>query len=408
MTDARPHALYGSSGAHRLLACYGSLQAQRGRVDVPRDASDEGTKAHEMLALSLTEGLAKVRGASNVDPDMLAAVEVVHDYLENIFISRAGNDVVVLVEQPLAFPQSTVDESDVQGIADLMVVDNTEHDAWAIEFKYGMLPVEVPRNPQLMFNATGLLWREPIRTLTLVVIQPRVTWHADGVVREWKCGPVEIAEFQIEFERAIAASLQPNAPRTPGPHCRYCLAELDCPARVGAAVSVISPTATVEDLDGRPPEPSGLSDERMAYVLRNADRLREWMSAVEKEAHRRAMSGQPVPGHKLVEARASRKYAQPASVVANEMARISGLPAETFLRTTALPVTDAEAKVIEAVRAAAPMGQKDAAVRAAKEQMAWLAPRAAQGNTVLVPEHDPRPAVSRTAAFKGVDILPQE
>jgi hypothetical protein len=146
----------------------------------------------------------------------------------------------------------------------------------------------------------------------------------------------------------------------------------------------------------------------MAYVLRNADIMRDWLSAVDKAAYARAMSGIPIPGHKLVETRGERKWKLGLGLGSQELAKLSGLPATDFMRTSLVSISDAEAKVAAAVRASAPMGQKDQAVKAAKERMAWLAPRATTGNLTLVPDHDPRPAANRAAAFVGVNLIPQE
>jgi len=403
--EARQHAPRGSSNVHRWLACPGSIEAAKGAPDTPSEAAAEGTIAHALVAYRLGRE-AKPGG---VTPEMQAASDVVMDVLEGIALQNPGTPTELYVETPFAFPQTILPPDQVAGIADLMVYHPEDAEAWAIEFKYGMRPVEVERNPQLMFNACGLLWTRGVRKLNLVVIQPRVTWHHDGVVRTWSCDGVELVEFQAEVEAAIRASVEPNAPRIPGEHCLHCPVDISCPARVSAALTVAhGPGAGVEQVQEKPIAPEQMTDDRLLYVLRHADMLRDWLKAVENHMHRRAMGGQSVPGHKLVQARATRKWKAEPQVVAGELAAVTGLNPERFLRAEPITITEAEKVVTEAVRAGAAPGQQEAAVRSAKEKLAWLAPRAESGTLVLVPDTDPRPAASRLDAFKGVNILPPE
>lgn len=400
---ARDHARYGSSRAHRLFGCPGSIQAADKYPEPSRsEAADEGTRSHELLELSIHKGLGRIRGAENATPEMISAIEVVHDFLEMLALQRPGVRLEITIEQPFQFPQSVVPSEDAAGIGDLMIYDPVEHDAWAVEFKYGMVAVSERRNPQLMWNSCGLFWRKPIRRLTLVVIQPRVTWHPGGVVRQWETDGVDLVEFQAEAEAAIRASLAPDAPRIPGEWCRYCPAEVNCPARMRLALVTLGGTtpAVLE----QPPAVEDMQPDRLAHILRNAERVREWLAAVEKYAHKLAMENKPIPGHKLVEAKAQRKWQHTAPVISRELSLLSGLPPEKFLRTMPLTITDAEALVVEGVKANTPLGERDAAVRAAKEKMAWLAPSKASASTILVPDTDPRPAANRLAVFADVKL----
>jgi len=186
-------------------------QGSRSAICVP--AADEGTTAHARLAFRLGKLADK---PANVTPEMEAAVEMVMDYLEGIALQNPGTTTEMYVEQPFTFPQSVVPPEECGGIADLVVDHPDDAEAWAIEFKFGMRPVEVERNPQLMFQATGLLRRRGLRKLNLVVIQPRMTWHYAGPIREWSCDAVDIAAFQQDVEFGLVLALRPDAPRVVG------------------------------------------------------------------------------------------------------------------------------------------------------------------------------------------------
>ena len=417
---ARQHAKYSASNAHRFLRCAGQV-ALTSRVP-PRPDSEhsiEGTRAHELLQRSLLgEKVDK-----EATPEMMATFEVVHDFLDSLYIAR-GPHLVVQVEQPFRFPQRIVAPDDAAGIADLMVVDHMEQEAWSIDFKYGEgVAVEPERNAQLMFNAVGRLWRMPIKRVNLVVIQPRITHHRKGVVRQWWCGPLELAEFQAEVEQAIELAesaehyveqrgIAVDGYLTPGPWCRWCDAETVCPARERNALALafgndVPPARTLEHASL--PEPADLGLDRVAHILRNADMLTTWLRSVENYAKQQAMSGVAIPGHKLVEAQPRRKWQGDEHQIAQKLIELSGymLDEDAVMPRELLDITKAEAKLVEIARNRAARGEKDKAAREMREALAFLTLRQSSGNLVLAPDHDARPAKNRAAAlFAGVNLPP--
>lgn len=419
---ARQHAKYSASNAHRFARCAGQVALTAAVPPRPdSEHSIEGTRAHELLQLSLLG----INVKADATPEMMAAFEVVHDFLDNLYIAR-GPHLVVQVEQPFTFPQRVVRAEDAAGIADLMVVDHMEQEAWSIDFKYGEgVAVEPERNPQLMFNAVGRLWRMPIKRVNLVVIQPRIHHHRKGVVRQWWCGPLELAEFQAEIEEAIAtaeaaesaAKLDPKLlPQTlrPGPWCRWCDAETVCPARERNALALPfgQDVPPARQLEGRVlPEPADLGMDRIAHILRHADALTTWLRAVENYAKQQAMSGVAVPGHKLVEAQARRQWHGDPEEIAAKLIDLSGyaLGEDDVMPRELIGITAAESALVEIARKHAPRGEKDKAARAMRDALAFLTLRQSSGNLVLAPEHDARPAVNRAAAlFAGVNLPPME
>lgn len=409
----RQHAKYGSSRIHRVRACAGYVSLAACYPGAASEAADEGTHAHEMLALSLLG----INVKADCTKDEWRGIEMVHDYLESIYISH-GPQVVLYVEERVVFPQNVVPADDAAGIADLMAFDPLAREAWAIEYKFGHVFVSERRNPQLLFNAAARWWREPIAKLNLVVIQPNC--HMGDPVRTDIVGAVEIAEFQASTEDAIAlaealdrseiegsGSTSVYEELRPGPHCRFCECELVCPARERQALQPVNATR-VEQLDGvQLPPPGELTSDRLAYILRHADAMREFLNAAEKEAHRRAMEGIAVPEHKLVEAQARRSFPDDVDGTAAALAALSGgvLEPDAFTERRLIGVTKAENLLADAAARLAPKGAQRQAVKEIKERFAFLTPRTSSGNLVLVPMSDSRPAVNRMASgFAGITL----
>jgi hypothetical protein len=400
----RQHAKYSSSRIHRVLACPGYVKLA---ARIPRAASlaaEEGTEAHEKLALSLYGLL----GKEDCTADEWRGIEMVHDYLETLYISHPGV-LVMQVEEPVVFPQAAVPRDEAAGIADILVLDPVEQEAWSIDFKFGHTYVSERRNPQLLFNAVAAWWGTPIKTLHLVIIQPHT--HGGEPVRQDTVTGLEMAEFQARVEAAIAAAEEPRPALSPGPHCRFCEAELACPARERHALTVLDDYAvTIEQVENTPlPQVESIDPARLAYILRHADALRTWLSAAERHAYALAMSGQQVPDHKLVQVNGRREFSNVnAEIVANQLSGLTKhvVPAEKFLRQELIGVLAAEKLLVEHANATSEQGAKRKAVRDIKERMAFLTPRSSSGNLTLVSVTDPRPAADRVSSgFAGL-VLP--
>jgi hypothetical protein len=415
---ARKHAKYSASNAHRFVRCRGQVMFAQAIPPAPdSEHSIEGTRAHELLQLSLLGN----RVDKDATPEMLEAFEYVHDFIENLFIAR-GPHLVVRVEEPFLFPQSIVPREDASGIADLTIIDHMASEAWVLDFKYGQgIAVEARDNMQLAFNAVSLLWRQPIARVNFVIVQPRIKYHREGVVRVWSCGPLEIAEYQAEIEAAIAAAEEfetsckadvfpePGTGLTAGAWCRYCPAESACPARERNALAAVPGAANVRDLRGvLLPEPADLGLDRIALILESADALTDWLNRIEAYAKQRAMAGVTIPGHKLVEAQARRQWNGDERELADKLIELSGytLGEDDVMPRSLATITKMEAALVAHARASAEKGKKDAAAKAMRDAMSFLTLKQTSGNLTLVSDADGRPAVNRAQTLFGGVVLP--
>lgn len=399
----RQHAKYSSSRIHRVRGCAGYVRFSAGALRAENDAAEAGTMAHEYLAAKLS-GELPPEGATE---DIKRGVDVVLDYLESVAILHPRS-LVLTSEEPLIFPQNVVPAEEAAGIADIMLHDPVEREAWAIEYKHGHAHVSEYRNPQLLFNATAKWWNTPLNRVHLVVIQPN--GHRGDIVREDIVGPVDLAEFQREVEEVIRAAESPDAPLTAGPHCRYCERELTCPSRERQALAVADPVVQrVEDMDSLTlPAPATIPLDRLAYILRNANALREWLNAAENHAYTLALQGAQVPDHKLVETQAWRQFPDDVHATAARLSALTSGALEPieFTEVKLKGVTKVEAILSEFAAQQAAPGTQRAAVKDMKDRLAFLTPRASSGNLTLVHMSDRRPAaLTKVAAgFAGLAV----
>lgn len=401
----RVHRKYSASNAHRILHCPGQVSYCATLPPRPdSDASEEGTEAHELLERILLGG-ASDTVTTQAPREMREAVQVALDYIEGVAL-RQGRALDIAVEHEYLFPQSVVPAEDAGGHLDVALIDQTTNELWVVEYKHGAgVFVPVVGNEQLLFAATALAWRRAYARIHLVVIQPRILWHGP-VVREWTIDMLDVIEFQSRMERAIAIADRCGQPDTlkPGEHCRFCPGEAMCQAREKGALSVVGARSISSFV---PPPPPSLGLGRLSEILLRADEIKSWLKACESYAYDSAMQNVKVPGYKLVEAQDRRTVTATPREIAATLTEIAGryVGEDEVTERETLGVTALDKVVTKLARDAAPAGQKDAAVKAARDKFAFLTSKASSGKLSLVPETDPRPAVNRVQAmFKGVAI----
>ncbi len=124
-------------------------------------------------------------------------------------------------------------------------------------------------NPQLKYYAFGFIEADGAdihpddEVVTLTIVQPRVPWHPDGVIRSWDTTAGELRKWAYdELLPAMQAAERKDGGFQLGDWCRFCPAKLLCPAMreaVDTAVSGIQriEAATVDEL----------SEEQIAWYL---------------------------------------------------------------------------------------------------------------------------------------------
>lgn len=308
------HAVLSPSGASRWMACPGSVALTRDLPDTSSAYADEGTAAHELSALCLTDG-GTAKGYVGrilykdfaVDEEMADNAQKYVDYVQHI---RAVLDGDLMVEQRLPLTQITGEE-DAFGTGDAVILDR--QGIVVVDLKYGMgNRVEAERNPQLMIYALATYHEygtvEDFKTVQLVIHQPRLN-H----VSEWTCSVGELLAFGEEVKAAAHATTQRFAPLIPGAvQCQWCKARANCSAlnefvsdALGGDFEDLSKVSALDDV-------AKCDNTALGVKMEALELVEYWVKAVRERVMSLLNAGENVPGYKLVQGRkGSRAWSDP-------------------------------------------------------------------------------------------------
>ncbi len=123
----------------------------------------------------------------------------------------------------------------------------------------------------------------------------------------------------MEHERDLRTAIERVRTGDPtlatGTHCKFCPAKPICPAirdDIQRTAELDFTNFEVEKISL--PVPSSLTPERLAHLITNASLFKEWAASIIAYGHRLAENGQSIPGYKLVEKRANRRWVNPSDV----------------------------------------------------------------------------------------------
>jgi hypothetical protein len=384
------HSKIGASSMYRWSACPGSVrEASKAPPSVSSKYAEEGTDAHAFGAMCLTlkHNPGKHIGGDvaydgrrlKVDKEMADAIQV---YVDHVWLDRP-KDAVLQIEQKF-------DLSDVHpglfGTADAVIWDTKRKLLEVIDLKYGAgIAVNVTDNPQLHYYALGALLasKYPAKTVRMTIVQPRCD-HADGPVRSQDIDALDLLDFKTDLKRFALATEDPKAKLCAGSHCRFCPASGICPelkkqAQVAAKgdFQPILPNAEERKAAGQLP----YDPVELKKALDSREIVKAWLKAVDEFAYAELEAGRPIPGYKLVEKRASRKYRNGDGEV------IEALQSD--------PMLDVEQEDCFEPRCLKSPAQLEKVV--GKDWVAKFTVKESSGHA-LVPESDKRPAVTIATA----------
>ncbi len=280
------HARCSASNAHRWTVCAGQVREAAKYPNVESAAAKEGTEAHAEAAFAL----------ENDKDSTDAAIQMYLDYVR----SRPGE---MFIEVPLD-PGLTKLDPDMGGTADAIVIGYDVLEV--IDFKYGKgVGVEAEDNEQLEIYALGALLatNAAVKTVRATIVQPR---H-EGMepIRTWEFDAIDLLERAAWYAERAEATRDPNAPLVGGSHCHWCPANVPdgCP-EVTRARNELMLLEFSEIVD-----PS-----KVAAALRMVPALKSQIKQLDALAYQMAVNGNPPPGFKLVEKRATRKWSDTAVV----------------------------------------------------------------------------------------------
>lgn len=348
----RQHAILSASAAHRWLVCTPSARAEEKVESSLSPYAEEGTDAHAKAEAALRAYLETGRANQVDDEDIQKYVDYV---IERI---NTYNNPLMFVEQKVDFSKYVPDGF---GTADCVIlVDNVLE---LIDLKYGKgVRVNAKNNPQIRLYALGALDMYSViyrvEKVRMTIIQPRLD-HVDSE-------EISVEDLQDWGETYV----KPRAEKaykgegefTPGEHCRFCRIRATCKTRSEYFLSL-------EQYGFADPET--LSEDALREVIAKAEQISTWVDDVKTYAIGRILSGQAIPGWKLVEGRSQRK-------ITDESMAIETLRAAGYENVTKIALK--------------PLGELEKLVgrKRLPEILGSLLIRP-QGKPTLAPEDDPRP-----------------
>lgn len=312
MADEREHLPFGGSNAHRWLRCAGSVKLC---ASVPPGPSSEharrGTHAHALLELALRERRDSVAefedqvllpGYEPFDSEDIDAVQKAVDWISASIDSTPN--AVLLIERKFKL------HADTGGTADCVIYCPSSEVLRVVDYKHGAGKYVTEDAVQLKFYAlcVAAKWEHPIRRVEATVIQPRIQ-HAEPI-RTMIYGPADLLVLDDEIDEARAAALSDTPSFVPGTWCQWCDGAPACPAlpRTVAKAAALWPEQADSVTITLPPAGSCRDPQKLAETLSLLPILQAFIDGIEDAALSMAMGGTKIPGMKLVEKVARRKW----------------------------------------------------------------------------------------------------
>jgi len=391
----RGHSVLGASGATRWMNCPASVRLSEGIPDRPSPAAQKGTAAHEVAHMCLENGqdaieyVGRVVSEVEITDDIAEAVQV---YLDDCrVLIRAGLVCWYEVQfdlTPLGPPVPMF------GTADFVAYDPDARRLYVRDYKNGYLHVAAEGNDQLRYYALGAILQigpgQPIAEVELTICQP------NGAGASLKRETISTMDLHLWAEGLLAKARRtqdPDAPAVPGPWCKFCRAS---PCATQAEARLAEAGLEFASIGAGPPalpETRTLTPADLGRMLHAAPMIREFLDAVDA-ATRQNPAG---TGWKVVETEGRVRPWRNAEDAAQALPVL--LDIDPWAPREVITPAEARRRIVAATLADHPT--KKAAEAAAKLALAGLLGPAKSG-TALVPDADPRPAISDGSEFDKV------
>lgn len=423
----REHVELSPSSSYRWMACPASIRLSRGIPNRSSAASLEGTAAHELAQLCLTnrqdaeEYVGRVVSEHEVTAEMAEGVQVYVDEVRRVhhdalpsarWIEHRVNLAALNPPGPMA------------GTADALCYVTGHSTVYVHDLKFGARTRVAADSPQLRIYALGAMLavaadpvfgRMPVRRVVATIVQPRQPAAGRDPIRSIEYDAEDLlfwAELLMEHARA---ALAPDSPAKAGAWCQFCPAAGRCPEQAKDALRVAQlefGDLVAQQATPPPADAAVLSPEELGRIASALPALEQFIRSVRAAVVGEISEGREVPGWKLVETEGHAKWQAPEDAAVNLL--MHGIdpwqpqeiisPAKARERITAtsygFAIEDWEA-------AGKPKGKKP--TKKDHEALARdaLAPATYRPrNTALVPAADPRPAIAGGAA--EFSLLPDE
>jgi hypothetical protein len=317
------HVRAGGSRIHRIIACPGSLQAPDSSAG---PAAAKGTTAHHVGERCIMTGcnadhpsfLGQTVMGVLVDRAMVDGVQQYVDWVRSIIdpLTAANTPFELRVEQSVDWSPLEPPEP-MRGSADVVIVIPSQELMIVGDYKNGTEYVDHVGNKQLRYYALGALVSLPrkltkhVKRVQMAIIQPNVPWSpTNTVVRTETIDAMELLDFAEDAMAAVRIGQQPDAPRSPGKHCKYCSLAGNCSAR--AQHSVVEAQSEFEVVTDMQADVSVIGVELLGEMVAKAEdiieRAQAWVKDAKQRLENELKAGTDVPGWKMVAKRAERVW----------------------------------------------------------------------------------------------------
>ncbi|HIX84686.1 MAG TPA: DUF2800 domain-containing protein [Candidatus Megamonas gallistercoris] len=308
----KSHALLCASGSKRWLSCPPSARLEENFPDNETEAAQEGTLAHSIAEIQLNAYLAdidvslpeEITASRFYSKSMLDYVAEYTDLgIEKINTAlKLDKDAHIAVEQKIDYGGWAQEGF---GTGDLIIITGDYIEI--VDLKYGKgVPVSATGNTQMRMYALGLYdefyWLYGFEKVRMTIVQPR-----NGGISEEEISIEELLNWgETVVKPKARLAFKGEGELCAGKWCRFCRAAKRCRAYADYCMELAR-------LDFK--DPDLLTDEELAESLRRIDDLVKYANNLKHYALAQALSGNVLPGFKLVEGRSSRKYTDAEAVI---------------------------------------------------------------------------------------------
>jgi hypothetical protein len=280
-----------------------------------------GTAAHTVCQLLLDgetvpETLTVDGEVIEVDDEMLEHTRAYVRLVEVLRHDTPFHGVEAPVSLQWLLDAHGIDNIRLDGTTDFWAYDPIARIVFDVDFKYGAgVAVSAVNNTQARLYGLDLMHRYPdAKKLRVVIVQPRA---GDEPIRYEDISREDLETWAqsvvIPAVRRIGAGDTSENPGD-GKHCRWCPRAATC----SALYETVCASAAEAFSDPVPAPVPTLSSERLAEILDKCDVIEGFVKEARIEAQRRLEAGDAVPGFKLVQKRAMRRW-RDASIVEHEL-----------------------------------------------------------------------------------------
>ena len=377
----RSHALLSASAAGRWLNCTPSAKLEDEFGEKKSSVyAEEGTLAHELSELYLLKDvlnlikeqdfdnrLEKIMANDLFNEEMLDVIPIYTDYCASQFAEAKTVDQLATmeIEQKLDLTEYVPESF---GTADCIIAFGNVLEV--IDLKYGKgVPVYADWNKQLMLYGLGALRKYDmvydITEIRLTIVQPRI-----NNISTWQISVEELRKWAEEELRPKAQlAFEGKGELDAGDWCRFCSVRNKCRKLYEQQLEIAKHEFA---------EPTLLTDEEIADIVKRVPKLVEWANSIQEYALAKAVTeNKQWPGLKIVEGISRRKWVDEDQASSAIFARFPELSEDEIYNLKLKPITSIE-KIV---------GKKRF-----EEVLSDMVIKP-QGKPTLVPLEDKRPAM---------------